>query len=139
MQTVQTLPNYYPQKASPLISAGVKAQIEIVAPPNVEASETSVFPLHGSFVLPESYEKMTSVHILQNVVILIRGPYPASRQVGDGELLFPTDVRRENGLIYGHFNLNLFEHFNLVREPNKYWISASVFDHVSEIISIEVV
>ena len=138
MQTVQTLPNYCIQKASPVINAGVKAQIEIVAPSIVEASGSSVFPLHGSFVIPETDENKTSVHVLQNVVILIRGPHPASRQVGDGELLFPADVRRENGLIYGHFNLNLFEHFNLIREPNKYWISASVFNHVSTVISVEV-
>ena len=122
-----------------MINAGVKAQIEIVTPPIVEISGSSVFPLHGSFVIPETDENKTSVHILQNVVILIRGPNPASRQVGDGELLFPADVRRESGLIYGHFNLDLFEHFNLIREPNKYWVSASVFDNVSEIISIEVV
>ena len=122
-----------------MINAGVKAQIEIVAPPIVEISGSSVFPLHGSFVIPETDEDKTSVHVLQAVVILIRGPSPASRQVGDGELLFPADVRRESGLIYGHFNLDLFEHFNLIREPNKYWVSASVFDNVSEIISIEVV
>ena len=138
MQTVQTLPNYCIQKASPVIKAGVKAQIEIVAPSIVEASGSSVFPLHGSFVIPETDENKTSVHVLQNVAILIRGPFPASRQVGDGELLFPADVRRESGLIYGHFNLNLFEHFNLVREPNNYWISVSIFDNVSSVISVEV-
>lgn len=138
MQTAQTLPNYRIQKASPVINAGVKAQIEIVAPPIIEASESSVFPLYGSFVIPEADENKTNVHVLQAVVVLIRGPNPASRQVGHGELLFPNDVRRDSGLIYGHFNLNLFEHFNLIREPNKYWISASVFNNVSSVISVEV-
>lgn len=138
MQTVQTLPNYRRQAASPVIREGATAQIEIFSPSIIEAGESSIFPLHGSFVIPETDENNTSVNILQAVVVLIRGPLPASRQVGDGEVLFPDDVRRADGLIYGHFNLDLFTHFNLIREPNKYWISASLFNRVSSVLTVEV-
>lgn len=136
---MQTFPNYRPQAVSPIISSGVTAQIEIFSPSLVESGGASIFPLHGSFVVPEIEESKTTVHILQAVVVLIRGTYPASRQVGEGELLFPNDVRRENGLIFGHFNIDLFSHFNLLRQPNKYWISASLFNHVSNVITVEVV
>lgn len=90
-------------------------------------------------MIPESEETKTNVHILQAVVVLLRGSSLASRQVGEGEVLFPNDVRRDNGLIFGHFNLDLFSHFNLARQPGNYWISASIFGHVSNIVSVEVV
>lgn len=134
-----TLPNYRLQKASPVISSGVTAHIEIACPAVIESGESSLFPLHGSFVVPEIEESKTNVHILQAVVLLIRGNSPASRQVGEGEIFFPNDVRRESGSIFGHFNLDLFSHFKLARQPGKYWVSASLFNHVSNVISVEVV
>ena len=138
MQTVQTLPNYHRHANSPVLNTGVNSQIEIFSPAIVQSGAVAIFPLHGSFVIPESDESKTTIPILQAVVVLLRGPNPASRQLADDGLLFPGDVRREKGLIYGHFNLDLFTHFNLIREPAKYWISASLFNQVSTIVTVEV-
>jgi len=113
--------------------------IAIASVPQIVLSQNAVFPLYGSFVLAEKDAAKFEKHLLQAAVIVIRGPEPAVKNVGEGQLLFESDLRKSNGRISGCFNLDLFEFFNLARVPNRYHVSASIFQHVSEVLTIDVV
>ena len=128
-------PWYRCTENSPPVSNG----ISIYTPSVVKIGSPATFPLYGSFSIPAALAAELECHVMQAVVILIRGPYPAIKNVGSGELLFPDDVTRSGETITGFFNLNLFDFFNLMVVPNHYWVSASLFHHQSDIFSVDVV
>jgi len=113
--------------------------IAIASVPQIVLSQNAVFPLYGSFSLAENDASKFEKHLFQAAVIVIRGPDPAAKNVGEGQLLFENDLRKSNDRISGCFNLDLFEFFNLARVPNRYLVSASIFQHVSEVLTVDVV
>lgn len=138
MNNIQIFPNYTKNADSPVLVSDKNIDIVISAPEKIVLSNTSEFPLNGSFVLPEDMLNSFDFHIMQAVIIVVRGPFPASRQVGEDDLFFNDDVTVDDGKVIGYFNLDLFEHFNLIRYPNTYWISASLFGEVSNVITVDV-
>jgi len=129
-------PNYKKNENSPLLSF---PGIAVSAPKVVKLGSNPVFPLFGSFVLPKKEASELTENLLHAVVVLIRGPYAAALNVGKGELMFPDDYREAGENIYGFFNLNLFEFFNLIQEPNRYFVNASILQHVSDVLTVDVV
>lgn len=139
MNRIQHFPNYFANADSPVLSADKSIDIAIDAPGKIKLSNETKFPLYGSFVLPEEMLNSFDFHIMQAVVIVIRGPFPASRQVGEDDLFFNDDIKIKEGKVSGYFNLDLFEHFNLIQYPNTYWVSASLFGEVSNVVTVEVI
>ena len=133
-RTEATLPSYRLHNDTPDINVGPTGGIAIAAEPKV----SDVFPIHGAFAVPKARAEDFEGHLLKAVVLLVRGPYPASCNVGAGELLFADDLVEDGDWIRGYFNVDLFKLFNLMTEPNLYRVSASIFENVSEVISVEV-
>ena len=129
-------PNYRKNENSPLLSL---PGIVVSSPKVVKLGGTPEFPLFGSFVLPKKEASEFPENLLQAVVVLIRGPNAAVRNVGNGELLFPDDLIEAGENVYGFFNLELFAFFNLMQVPNRYFVSASILNHVSDVLAIDVV
>jgi hypothetical protein len=126
------LPRYRKHEKSP--NVGPAGGIAVYSAPVA----SGVFAVHGAFAVPAARAARFPGHILNAAVLLLRGPYPATWSVGSGELLFADDATVDGGLIRGYFNVDLFDVFNLMLEPNLYRVSASIFEHISEIVSVEV-
>jgi hypothetical protein len=138
MGRIPSLPSYEEHEGSPRLEP-YSPGIAVSSVPVVTLGSASVFPLYGTFVLPKPEASKFTGHLLEAVVILLRGPNPATVNVGKGQLLFEDDLRPEAENIYGFFNLDLFESFGLVKAPNRYRVSASIFQYVSDVITIDVV
>ena len=63
---------------------------------------------------------------------------PETRNVGFRQLLFDEDLVDAGESVSGYFNLDLFELFDLSKEPNRYWVNASIFQYVSNTVTVEV-
>jgi hypothetical protein len=135
MTEIQTsaLPSYRACPQSPELPPH-SAGIAIAAPARVSRA----FPLYGAFAVPLESAAGFAGHLLNAAVVLIRGPYPAVWNVGAGELLFEDDLVEEGGLVFGYFNVDLLRVFNLVGDPNVYRLTASIFEYVSEVVTVEV-
>ncbi len=124
--------NYSPQFEPPGIA--------ISCPAIVTLSKTdNVLPLYGSFAVPAKTASEFSRHLMQAAVILIRGPQPATLNVGREELLFGDDLVEEGEMVRGFFSLDLFDFFNLLQVPNRYHVSASIFQYISSVLTVDVV
>lgn len=132
------LPRFSRHAESPAITSAERPAIVLSCPALVHGAD-GLFPLYGSFAIPKARTAEIDGNILRAVVVVIRGPFPTSRSVGEGHILFKDDVVEEGEWIYGFFNLNLFEEFNLMQDPNLYWVSASILDWVSNIVTTRVV
>jgi hypothetical protein len=131
---VSELPSYSPHPNTPIIEVGPTGGIAIASP----EVATDVFAVHGAFAVPAERAGSFHGHLLRAAVLLLRGPYPATWSVGTGELLFSDDLVEDGSLVRGYFNLDLFEIFNLMTEPNMYRLSVSIFENVSNIVTVEV-
>lgn len=120
------------------LPAGAPGGIAIACPPRIYTATSSVLPLYGTLRVARAEAEGFCGHLLRAVTVLLRGPFPATVNVGDGQLLFDEDLADEGELKRAYFNLDLFSSFNLLRVPNRYWVSASIFQHVSNIVSVEV-
>lgn len=129
------LPNFQPTALSPPVPRSVG--IALAIPERV--SSGGRFPVVGSFSLEHSRLTRFEGPTHAAVVLLLRGPDPAVLNIADGRLFYKDDVVEDEDFVHGHFSVDLFEDFGLVREPNLYWLSVSVFDLVSEVATIEVV
>ena len=115
-----------------------------VASPGIAIWAPSSIPSSGQFAVSGSFSVSSQEavdfrgHLMKGVVLLVRGPYPQAINVDASRVLFDDDLREEGGFVRGFFNLDLFEHFGLVRDPNRYWLSASVLGHASNVLTIEV-
>ena len=137
MNTEIKFPNYQKIKNSPSIA--FSEGIAISSIPAIVNGEGEAFPLYGTFKVPEKIAEGFKGNLMNAVVVLIRGPNPATLNVGGGQLLFPDDLYTEGNNICGYFNMDLFEFFNLVKAPNRYYVSASIFQYVSNVLTVEVV
>lgn len=131
-------PAYQRNENSPSMNP-FSSGIAITSVPVVELGKTPVFPLFGSFIVPKKSASEFHGHLLQAVIILLRGPNPTTRNLGKGELLFEDDLLEEGDGIRGFFNLDLFDFFNLLKTPNRYRVSASIFQYLSDVLTIDVV
>lgn len=132
-----TYPSYRMNEKSPVLDPAMPG-IAVSAPPVVEPGRGQAFELHGSFLVAREEVAWFTGNLLQAVVILLRGPQPATLNVGTGELLFPDDLVETGDFIQGFFHLDLFDFFNLVRVPNRYFVSASIFRHLSGVVTVDV-
>ena len=130
-------PTFSRRAETPPLKAGPEGGIAIACPRIVHLGSSTVMPLYGVFLLPKREAGRFGPHLLNGVVILLRGPDPATRSAGDGRFLFEDDLVDEGERVRGHFNLDLFAHFGLPREPARYWVSASILRHVSEVVTVE--
>lgn len=125
-------------RATPLSPAIPRDRgIAIAAPERV--SNGGRFPVVGSFSLERARLTRFAGPPHAAVVLLLRGPSPAVVNIALGRLFYKDDVLEDDEYVHGHFNIDLFEDLGLVREPNVYWLSASAFDRVSDVATIEVV
>lgn len=131
-------PNYRRNESSPGLSRSGPG-IAISCPPVVRLGTDPVFALHGSLEVPKKEAARFRGHLLQAVVILLRGPYPAVLNVGSSDLLFPDDLEEAGENIRGFFSLDLFDFFNLLQVPNSYFVSASIFRYLSDVMAVDVV
>lgn len=113
--------------------------IALATPKVVVLGRAAVFPLFGSLVVPKKEALEFKGHLMRAVVVLIRGPYPATLNVGHDDLLFADDLVEEGETIRGFFNLNLFEFFDLIQVPNRYFVSVSLFHYLSDVSIVDVV
>lgn len=132
------LPGFSRHVQSPAIHTTERPAIALSCPASVRGADGR-FPLYGSFAIPKACVAEVEGNLLRAVVIVIRGPFPASRSVGEGRILFKDDVAEDGESVYGFFNLNLFEEFNLMADPNLYWVNASILDWVSNVVTTRVV
>jgi hypothetical protein len=131
-------PSYQRNENSPSIHP-ISGGIAIASVPVVKLRKAPVFPLFGSFTVPKKSASEFHGHLLQAVVILLRGPHPVTRNLGGGELLFEDDLLEEEERIHGFFNLDLFAFFNLVEAPNRYRVNVSIFQYLSNVLTVDVV
>jgi hypothetical protein len=132
-------PTYGRIGGTPRIPPGEDGGIAICCPSPVRLGTGTAFALYGAFAVRGDEAGRFPGHLLQAAVVLLRGPMPVTRRVGEGQLLFEEDVVRDGDLVRGYFNLDLFSFFGLVREPNRYWVNASIFGHVSDVATVEIV
>lgn len=132
------LPSFSRHAGSPAIDTTQGPAIAVRCAASVRGAD-GVLPLYGSFAIPKVSAAAVDGNLLRAVVLVIRGPFPATRSVGAGRMLFKDDVQEAGDWIYGSFNLNLFDEFNLVQEPNTYWINASILDWVSSVVTTRVI
>lgn len=137
-ETRVELPGFSRHSESPAIDTKQRPAIMVSCPEPVSGAD-GVFPLYGSFVIPKVCAAEVDGNILRAVVVVVRGPFPASRSVGEGHFLFKDDFVEDSEWISGFFNLNLFDEFNLETDPNKYWVNASILNWVSNIVTTRVV
>ena len=130
-------PNYIKNENSPELNAS-EPGISIHSMPAVKLGEHSCFPVYGSFNIKKSLLYEFEGHVMEAVVILLRGPYPATKSVGYHQVFFKDDVNLYEDSIYGFFNIDLFSFFNLEEVPNRYFVNASIFNYVSQILTVDV-
>lgn len=132
-----SFPSYHRHDLSPSLPAEAGAGIAIASSPTVSGRQGEPFPLFGTFRVPRTETATFQRHLLQAVVVLVRGPLPMTRNVGTNELLFAEDLLEEGDFVRGFFNFDLFHAFNLPRERNRFWVSASILRYVSNVLSVE--
>jgi hypothetical protein len=113
--------------------------IIISSVPTLYLSERKIFPIFGSFSVPQKLAADFQESLFQAVVILLRGPFPATQNLGVSEIFFEEDLLNEGENVIGYFNVDLFKLFNLEKIPNRYYINASIFEFISDIIEVQVV
>jgi hypothetical protein len=139
MDPAPVFPSFVVHANTPEAAFGKEGGIAIACPSPVRLGNRTPFALHGVFVLPGEEARAFSRHLLRGVVVLLRGPMPATRSVGEGQVLFDDDLIEKGGLVRGYFNIDMFTLFELIREPCHYWVSASILGQVSNIVGVEVV
>jgi hypothetical protein len=130
-------PSYQKNEFTPELDTSASG-IVISSVPTLYMSERKIFPLFGSFSIPKKLASDFQESLFQAVVILLRGPFPATQNIGVSEIFFEEDLLYEGENVIGHFNVDLFELFNLEKIPNRYYINASIFEFVSDIIETQV-
>lgn len=131
------LPTYCINENTPAVPAGESGGVAVFCPSPVRLSKGVPFALHGVFAVPKNEALEFPEHLLRAVVVLLRGPSPVTRSVGDGQLLFDDDLIEDGNLVRGYFNLDLFSFFGLAREPGRFWVCASIFRHISNVVTVE--
>lgn len=132
------LPSYTRNSASPFELLQSGEGIAIAAQPTIQPASFDCFPLYGVFRVSKEDAAFFSGNCFNAVVVLIRTPFPFTRSVGEDELLFEDDLIDEGATLLGYFNLDLFEFFSLPKEPATFLINASIFHHLSNIVSVTV-
>ena len=137
MSTEIKFPGYKKNQNSPAI--GYSEGIAISSKPVIEIGNDATFPLYGSFSVSKKAASEFHPHLLRAVVILLRGPNPVTLNIGTGQILFNDDLINEGEYIRGFFNLDLFNFFSLAKVPSRYYVNASIFQYVSDVITINVI
>ena len=132
-------PSFTRHSRTPPLAPGPEGGVAIASAPFVYLASAGAFPLHGVFLVPKKDAAQFAGHLQDAVVVLLRAPCPQTRGVGEGLLLFDDDLIDEGDWVRGYFNLDLFAHFGLEKEPGRYWISASILGRVSPVVTVEVV
>lgn len=135
MPEPKAFPNFRAVDESP--PAPPAGGIALVAPSSVP--ESGVLPVYGSFLIEKSVAAEFGRNALRAVVLLVRNPLPATLAVADGRLVFDDDLQDEGEHTRGFFNVELFDAFALEREQSRYWVSASIFGHTSDVVTIDVI
>jgi len=132
------LPSFSRHPDTPSLPGGQEYGAAIHCPPVISLAIREPFVLHGTFTVPKDDALSFQEHTLQAAVVLLRGPMPETRNVGFRQLLFDEDLVDAGESVSGYFNLDLFELFDLSKEPNRYWVNASIFQYVSNTVTVEV-
>jgi len=124
---------------SPPLAPAREGGVAIASAPVLYLGSSTAFPLHGVFRVPKEDAGQFAGHLQDAVVVLLRGACRQTRSVGKGLLLFEDDLIDEGDWVRGYFNLDLFAHFGLEREPGRFWITASILGRVSPVVTVDVV